>query len=544
MTPTQALTAIQTMADHSQKWYDGTSCINTSSSNDTNGLAAVIRPHLDKECPLSEEVKQVDEVKYGEFGRPAPFNVSSRAKFCVVPPGYYTRTDNETPSGEKKPNMVKTINKYMEESTKRQVEQDEWLKTFAKTLRIAELIMIKSFKNLNLRTPLYTPLYYSPEEIKYFSSNSEFSDDEKSKTSEVKTLNVIPEWKSNLPEQTVNHYVEPYVPSIPFPNRLKQHAEEALLHKTIESLKKIKINRPLLKEIRQTDNYPKYIKDLVANKQLINHSLNRSRLVPQSSKNAALYYFNHLLSIDPDVFTYDIEVQESYEEFVYKCSLTAQETNGANPFEEKCDGDSLCHNEIKCYWESENDGKQIEVEWENLRLNDWLRIRFGEVSETTRDKILRDHWRKRFGNEYDDSKEFEDPDGCRESKENEILGTVLNKLHDEWFKGTDEDDDDLEGIIDYLEPTLYDVFVDSDDEEYKERKCRLLGMPYIKPPPILIEKVNATRYSIGPGEVYTKINVSRVEELSRTRGNIATIRAGIIDEIIRNDDNEESYDKT
>ncbi|GKF29790.1 hypothetical protein Tco_0096132, partial [Tanacetum coccineum] len=48
--------------------------------------------------------------------------------------------------------------------------------------------------------------------------------------------------------------------------------------------------------------------------------------------------------------------------------------------------------------------------------------------------------------------EFEDPDGCGESKENKIVGTVLNKLHDEWFKGTDEDDDDLEGTIDYLEP--------------------------------------------------------------------------------------------
>ncbi|GKA18516.1 hypothetical protein Tco_0698431 [Tanacetum coccineum] len=106
------------------------------------------------------------------------------------------------------------------------------------------------------------------------------------------------------------------------------------------------------------------------------------------------------------------------------------------------------------------------------------------------------------------------PDGCGESKVNGILGTVLNKLHDEWFKGTDEDDDDLEGIIDYLEPTLYDGFV------------------------------NVTRYSIGPGEVYTKIKVSGVEELSRTRGNIATIRAGIMDAIFRNDDNEESYDET
>nr|GEW82592.1 hypothetical protein [Tanacetum cinerariifolium] len=131
----------------------------------------------------------------------------------------------------------------------------------------------------------------------------------------------------------------------------------------------------------------------------------------------------------------------------------------------------------------------------------------------------------------------------RESKENEILRTVLNKLHDEWFKRTDEDDDDLEGIIDYIEPTLYEGFVDSDDEEYKERKCRLLGMPYIKPPLILIEKFNVTRYSIGPREVYIKINVSKVEELSRTKGDIATISAGIVDEISRNDDNEESYDE-
>ncbi|GJY70224.1 hypothetical protein Tco_0473927 [Tanacetum coccineum] len=198
--------------------------------------------------------------------------------------------------------------------------------------------------------------------------------------------------------------------------------------------------------------------------------------------NTNLCEINHLLSIDPDVFTYDIEVQESYKEIVYKCSLTAQETN-----------------------------REL---------------------------------RKRFGNKYDDIKEFEDPDGCGESKVNGILGTVLNKLHDEWFKGTYKDDDDLEGIIDYLEPTLYEGFIDSDDEEYKERKCRLLGMPYINPPPILIEKVNVTRYSIGPGEVYTKIKVSRVEELSRTGGNIATIIAGIMDEIFRNDDNEESYDET
>ncbi|GJR40512.1 reverse transcriptase domain-containing protein [Tanacetum coccineum] len=721
-----------------------TSSRNISNNSNTNGFAAIVSkldnlrrdmkklkenvhaiqvgcqicegPHLDKECPLNEEVKPVEEVKYGEFGCPAPFNRSNGTKFRVGPPGYYTRTDNQTPSGEKRPNLVKTINKYMEGATKRQAEQDEWPKTFCQNTEKIRIDHDKIIQKLKSQvktltaevetkvaklegcktifaydgTPLYTPFYYSSEEIEYFSANSGFSDDKNSESTKLKTSKVIPELKSNLPEQTVNHYVKPYVPPIPFPNRLKQHAEEALVHKTMESLKKIKINRPLLKEIRQTDNYPKYMKDLMASKQLTKEddkvrmnsrcsALLQNQLPPKENDpgsfilpcfirrldfnnaladlgasisimpfsmfkrlgigklepidmviemaddtkcipkgivknmlikndkfilpvdfvildmiedfrmpvilgrplldtahtkvdvfrkaislevgnekvifkmrsnfsdnihesvrmiktkmnieedelmkidsdlftyNTNACEINHLLSIDPDVFTYDIEVQESCEEIVYRCSLITQEANGAlSPFEEKCDGGSLCHNEIKCYWESENDGKRIYVEWENLSLNDWLRI----------------------------SEDFEYPDGCRESKENEILGTIINKLHDEWFKGTHEDDDDLEGIIDYLEPILYDGFIDSDDEEYKERKCRLLGMPYIKPPLFLIEKVKVTRYSVGPGEVYTKIKVSEVEELSRTRRNIATIRAGIMEEILGNDDDKESYDET
>ncbi|GJX81826.1 hypothetical protein Tco_0331307 [Tanacetum coccineum] len=262
------LTAIQTMAEHSQKWHEGTSSRNISSSSDTDRLAAVIRPHLDKECPLNEEVKQVYKVKYGEFGRPAPFNGSSGVKFCVGLPRYYTRIDNQTSSGEKKPNLVETINKYMEEASKRQAKQDERLQTFCqntKNSRIAHdkiiqkleshvktlaaevetnVAQLEEFKMIfaNDRTPLYTPFYYSSEEIKYFSSTLGFLYDEKSKTTKVKTSKAILEWKSNLLEQTVNHYVKPHVPPIAFLNRLKQHDKEALVHKTMESLKKIKIN--------------------------------------------------------------------------------------------------------------------------------------------------------------------------------------------------------------------------------------------------------------------------------------------------------------
>ncbi|GKC30483.1 hypothetical protein Tco_1037777, partial [Tanacetum coccineum] len=216
-------------------------------------------PHLVNKCPLNEEVKQVDEVKYGEIRRPAPFNGSNGAKFRVGPSGYYTRTDNQTPSAEKRPNLVETINKYMEGAAKRQV------KTLTAEVE-TKVAKLKECKTIfaNDGTPLYTPLYYSPEEIKYFSANSGFLNDKNFKSTKLKISKVIPELKPNLPEQTVNHYVEPYVPPIPFPNRLKQHVEEALVHKTM-------------------DNYPRYMNDLVANKQSTKDDDDEVRMNPRSS---------------------------------------------------------------------------------------------------------------------------------------------------------------------------------------------------------------------------------------------------------------------
>ncbi|GKF01934.1 hypothetical protein Tco_0028857 [Tanacetum coccineum] len=133
------------MADHSQKWHDRTSSRSISSNSNTDGLAAIISkldnlgrdmkklkenvhaiqvgcqicegPHLDNEYPLNEEVKQVGEVKYGKFGRPAPINESNGAKFRVGPPGYNTRTDNRPPFGEKRLSLEELMHKHQEEST-------------------------------------------------------------------------------------------------------------------------------------------------------------------------------------------------------------------------------------------------------------------------------------------------------------------------------------------------------------------------------------------------------------------------------------------
>ncbi|GKD81602.1 hypothetical protein Tco_1348441, partial [Tanacetum coccineum] len=79
-------------------------------------------PHLDKDCPLNEELKHVEEVRYGEFGRTTPFNGSNEGKFCVGPPGYYTKTDNRPPYGERRQSLKELLTKHQEESARRSLK--------------------------------------------------------------------------------------------------------------------------------------------------------------------------------------------------------------------------------------------------------------------------------------------------------------------------------------------------------------------------------------------------------------------------------------
>ncbi|GJU32439.1 hypothetical protein Tco_1176028 [Tanacetum coccineum] len=65
-----------------------------------------------------------------------------------------------------------------------------------------------------------------------------------------------------------------------------------------------------------------------------------------------------------------------------------------------------------------------------------------------------------------------------EEKMELILDVVLDKLDDDWFTGTTNDEDDLDETVDYLELKSHDDFIDANDEAYKERMCKLLGMTY------------------------------------------------------------------
>ncbi|GJV59400.1 putative reverse transcriptase domain-containing protein [Tanacetum coccineum] len=58
--------------------------------------------HLDKDYPLKEEVKSIEEAKYGEFGRPSPF--SNGAK------GINTKKDRDGRMGKETPDLGANVN--------------------------------------------------------------------------------------------------------------------------------------------------------------------------------------------------------------------------------------------------------------------------------------------------------------------------------------------------------------------------------------------------------------------------------------------------
>ncbi|GJU31150.1 reverse transcriptase domain-containing protein [Tanacetum coccineum] len=185
MRPAEALIVIQTMADHSQKWHDGTTSRNIGSSSSKDGLAALVNkldnlrrdmkklkvgcqiyegPHLDKDCPLNEEVKQVEEVRYGEFGRTMLFNGSNGGKFRVGPPGYYTKIDNRPPYAERRQSLEELLAKHQEESARRRTEMEAWIKKLKENVEINTRNQDASFKNLKTMIEQLTEELHSMKE--------------------------------------------------------------------------------------------------------------------------------------------------------------------------------------------------------------------------------------------------------------------------------------------------------------------------------------------------------------------------------------------
>ncbi|GKE39373.1 hypothetical protein Tco_1462778, partial [Tanacetum coccineum] len=137
MTPAQALTEIQTMADHSLKWHDETTSINIRSNSINDGLAALVGcqicegPHLDKDCPLNEEAKQVEEI------------------------------DNRLPYGERRQVLEELLAKHQEESIRRSTKMEVWIKKLQENAEINTKNQNTSLKNLETQIEQLTEELHS-----------------------------------------------------------------------------------------------------------------------------------------------------------------------------------------------------------------------------------------------------------------------------------------------------------------------------------------------------------------------------------------------
>ncbi|GJU72742.1 hypothetical protein Tco_1264147 [Tanacetum coccineum] len=315
----------------------------------------------------------------------------------------------------------------------------------------------------------------------------------------------------------VSYYVAPYEPSIPFPRCLKQHAEEALVHKTMESLKKIKEQdlgnfilpcsigkltfsnaladlgasasimpllmfkwlrigklKPINMNIEMADKTKSIPKGIVENllvkidkfifpmdvlRKLISLEVGNEMVIFKIKNNLnephiesvcairneervtdddlmkidhdfflynsesciKTYEFNYLLVLNPDVFAYEVYVQESHEEIDYRCHMLDQ----GEPWEIEI---------------IEDPNKERDIDLLSL-------------------VKLNVHWCREILQQKGD-----------EHKLNELqrLGKSEQWEDDDWFTRTINDKDNLDGIVDCLELKSHDDFIDINDEAYKK----------------------------------------------------------------------------
>ncbi|GKB63823.1 zinc knuckle CX2CX4HX4C containing protein [Tanacetum coccineum] len=216
-----------------------------TSSGSSDGIASITSKldSLGRDMKkLKENVHVIQEVKYGEVGKTFPNNGGYGTRYRMGPPRYYTGTENRPPLKERITSLEETINNDLEESARKQAERDEWLKKFQENTK----------RNLKHRDDTIRTLddkigTLTKEELEYFSSKSYDFDEETQEAEE----------EEKAQEEVVRETQE-----------VKEANEimEALVSRTMESLREIRMNLPLIEEIRKTDDYAKHMKNLVVNK--------------------------------------------------------------------------------------------------------------------------------------------------------------------------------------------------------------------------------------------------------------------------------------
>ncbi|GJR29115.1 hypothetical protein Tco_1105347 [Tanacetum coccineum] len=86
----------------------------------------------------------------------------------------------------------------------------------------------------------------------------------------------------------------------------------------------------------------------------------------------------------------------------------------------------------------------------------------------------------------------------------------------------EDDNDDIGNLEDYLIQKDPHYYV-NEEERSKERRCKLLGIPYVKPPTCKSEKFKVVKYSFGPAEEYVVIKEYEYDIWVRTEENVSQV---------------------
>ncbi|GKA24536.1 hypothetical protein Tco_0710569 [Tanacetum coccineum] len=96
-----------------------------------------------------------------------------------------------------------------------------------------------------------------------------------------------------------------------------------------------------------------------------------------------------------------------------------------------------------------------------------------------------------------------------------------------WFdehKLMEDDDDDISDLEDYFDRkdplTMSRI---RQKNRSKERRCKLLGIPYVKPPTCKSEKFEVVKYSFRPEEEYVAIKEYEYDIWVRTEENVSPV---------------------
>ncbi|GJV04178.1 DNA-directed DNA polymerase [Tanacetum coccineum] len=171
-TAADAKTAIQEMAEYSQKWHNGTSRGRSTETSD--GLAAIQAqlnnlgreikkvnekvyaaqvgceqckgPHYTKDCLQKEEGKTLEEAYYMQFG--GPFQGGG---YRATAPGYYQRNNANPSYQERRQSMEDTLSKFMSESAKRHEENSNLIKEIRAMTDVAIRNQGASIKTLEIQ---------------------------------------------------------------------------------------------------------------------------------------------------------------------------------------------------------------------------------------------------------------------------------------------------------------------------------------------------------------------------------------------------------